>query len=71
LSDPQKQFEAALADRYRLQRELGGRLSDSTIAQCVSAALEELGDARIKTDVTVLTSRLARERLIMLLDTRN
>jgi hypothetical protein len=55
----------------RLQRELGGRLSNSIIAQCVSAALEELGDARIKTYVPVLTYRLARERLTMLLDTRN
>lgn len=55
----------------RLQRELGDRLSDSTITQYVSAALEELGDARIKTYVPVLTYRLARERLVLLLDTRN
>jgi hypothetical protein len=55
----------------RLQRELGDRLSDSTITQCVNAALEELGDARIKTYVPVLTYRLARERLVTLLDTRN
>ena len=55
----------------RLQRELGDRLSDATIAQCVRAALEELDDARIKTYVPVLAYRLARERLVMLLDTRN
>ena len=55
----------------RLQREIGGRLPHATIAQCVSAALEELGDARIKTYVPVLTYRLARERLTLLLDTRN
>jgi hypothetical protein len=55
----------------RLQRELGDRLPDSTIAQTVSAALEELGDARIKTYVPVLTYRLARERLNLLLDSSN
>jgi hypothetical protein len=55
----------------RLQRELGGRLPDTTIAQCVSAAFEELSDARVKTYVPVLTYRLARERLTLLIDTRN
>jgi hypothetical protein len=55
----------------RLQRELGGRLPDATIAQCVSAAFEELSDARVKTYVPVLTYRLARERLTRLIDTRN
>lgn len=55
----------------RLQRELGDRLPDSTIAQCVNAALEALEDARVKTYVPVLTYRLARERLVGLLDTDN
>src|SRR4051812_41181421 len=30
----------------RLVREMGDRLPDATIAQCVSAALDELSDAR-------------------------
>jgi hypothetical protein len=55
----------------RLQQELAGRLPASTIDECVNAALAELGDARVKTYVPVLTYRLARERLSQLLDTRN
>jgi hypothetical protein len=55
----------------RLQRELGGRVPAATITSAVSAALDELADARIKTYVPVLTYRLARERLSQLLDTRN
>jgi len=55
----------------RLQQELGGRIPEATIAQCVSSALDEFSDARIKTYVPVLTYRLARERLSRLLDTRN
>jgi hypothetical protein len=55
----------------RLQQELAGRLPAATIDECVNAALAELGDARIKTFVPVLTYRLARERLSRLLDIRN
>lgn len=55
----------------RLQRELEGKLPAATIAQCVSAAFDELSDARVKTYVPVLTYRIARERLTMLIDTRN
>ena len=55
----------------RLQQELGGRIPEATIAQCVNSALDELSDARIKTYVPVLTYRLARERLNRFLDTRN
>lgn len=55
----------------RLQQELGGRVSEATIAACVNSAYDELRDARIKTYVPVLTYRLARERLSRLLDTRN
>jgi len=55
----------------RLQRELAGRLPNATIAQSVSAALDELGDARIKTYVPILAYRLARERLLVLLDTHS
>ncbi len=55
----------------RLQQELKGRIPEATIDECVSAALAEIGDARIKTYVPVLTYRLARERLSRLLDVRN
>src|SRR6185295_19056679 len=55
----------------RLVREMGDRLPDATIAQCVSAVLDELSDARVKTYVPVLTYRLARERLEQLLVTTN
>jgi hypothetical protein len=53
----------------RLQQELGGRLPEATIISHVCAALDELRDARVKTYVPVLTYRIARERLRLLLDT--
>lgn len=55
----------------RLQHELGGQLPSETIAECVSDAFDELRDARVKTYVPVLTYRLARERLSLLLGHRN
>ena len=55
----------------RLQRELGGDLSEATIAECVREAVDELSDSRIKTYVPVLAYRLARERLVLLLNTRD
>jgi hypothetical protein len=55
----------------RLQRELGGDLSKATIAECVREAVDELSDSRIKTYVPVLAYRLARERLVLLLNTRD
>jgi hypothetical protein len=36
----------------------------------VRAAVDELSDARIKTFVPVLAYRMARERLVLLLNTR-
>lgn len=69
---PDSDLRAAVSQATeRLQRELGDRLPEATIEQCVSAALDEFRDARIKTYVPVLTYRLARERLSRLLDTRN
>ena len=61
-------IEQAIA---RLQQELGDRLPAETITSHVGAALDELRDARIKTYVPVLTYRIARERLRMLLATPN
>ncbi len=55
----------------RLQRELGGDLSPTTIAECVREAVDELSDSRIKTYVPVLAYRLARERLVLLVNTRD
>jgi hypothetical protein len=55
----------------RLRQELGSRVPEATIEACVSSALDELRDARIKTYVPVLTYRIARERLSRLADTRN
>jgi hypothetical protein len=57
--------------KARLQQELGGRVPEATIDACVTDALDEFRDARIRTYVPVLTYRLARERLSRLLDTRN
>ena len=55
----------------RLQQELGGQLPETTITTQVSAALDELRDARVKTYIPVLTYRIARERLRRLLDHQN
>jgi hypothetical protein len=71
IGDTNDLTDAIRQAKDRLQQELGDRVPESTIEQCVSAALDELSDARIKTYVPVLTYRLARERLSRLLDTRN
>jgi Protein-tyrosine-phosphatase-like, N-terminal domain len=55
----------------RLQRELGDDLSSTTIAECVREAVDELSDSRVKTYVPVLAYRLARERLVVRLNTRD